>query len=231
MNPLIANIFGYSLLAALLLVGLLICLVVKKTPWLNARDRRRHLRRVALENENVALVTYREKLRLKADAATSRYLLVCFGSDASHAAICEADDMPLGNSDDAPEAAEDPFTVWLFGLICQERIVIASEAISAGEDVYTAAGGKVQDEPAVAGTYWKVGTARQSASGNNDKLAIIPCKPVKLVVIAALTSTDGTAAGAADLAALKAEAEKIGDDVRAIGTACATATLVKVLPA
>jgi hypothetical protein len=31
-----------------------------------------------------------------------------------------------------------------------------------------------------------------------------------------LTSTNGTAAGAADLAALKAEAEKIGDDVRAI---------------
>jgi len=29
------------------------------------------------------------------------------------------------------------------------------------------------------------------------------------------TSTNGTAAGAADLAALKVEAEKIGDDVRA----------------
>ena len=29
------------------------------------------------------------------------------------------------------------------------------------------------------------------------------------------TSTNGTAAGAADLAALKTEAEKIGDDVRA----------------
>lgn len=34
-----------------------------------------------------------------------------------------------------------------------------------------------------------------------------------------LTSTNGTAAGAADLAALKAEAEKIGDDVRAIHAA------------
>jgi hypothetical protein len=56
-----------------------------------------------------------------------------------------------------------------------------------------------------------------------------PCKPVKVVIIAALTSTDGTAAGAADLAALKAEAEKIGDDVRAIGAALATPALVKVL--
>ncbi len=35
----------------------------------------------------------------------------------------------------------------------------------------------------------------------------------------ALTSTDGTAAAAADLNALKAEAEKIGDDVRAIHSA------------
>lgn len=34
-----------------------------------------------------------------------------------------------------------------------------------------------------------------------------------------LTSTNGTAAAAADLAALKAEAEKIGDDVRAIHAA------------
>jgi len=34
-----------------------------------------------------------------------------------------------------------------------------------------------------------------------------------------LTSTNGTAAGAADLAALKAEAEKIGDDVRAMHAA------------
>ena len=34
-----------------------------------------------------------------------------------------------------------------------------------------------------------------------------------------LTSTDGTAAGAADLAAIKAEAEKIGDDVRAMHAA------------
>lgn len=32
----------------------------------------------------------------------------------------------------------------------------------------------------------------------------------------ALTSTNGTAAGAADLAALKTEAEKIGDDVRSL---------------
>lgn len=41
-----------------------------------------------------------------------------------------------------------------------------------------------------------------------------------------LTSTNGTAAAAADLAALKAEAEKIGDDVRAIHAALAALNIV-----
>lgn len=43
--------------------------------------------------------------------------------------------------------------------------------------------------------------------------------PALAPVTVTLTSTNGTAAGAADLAALKTEAEKIGDDVRAIHAA------------
>jgi hypothetical protein len=42
----------------------------------------------------------------------------------------------------------------------------------------------------------------------------------------AITSTDGTAAGAADLAALKAEAEKIGDDVRSLRLALVNAGIL-----
>lgn len=42
-----------------------------------------------------------------------------------------------------------------------------------------------------------------------------------------LTSTNGTAGAAADLTALKAEAEKIGDDVRAIHAALITAGILK----
>lgn len=45
--------------------------------------------------------------------------------------------------------------------------------------------------------------------------------------IYALTSTDGTAAGAADLAALKVESEKIGDDVRAVHAALKVAGILK----
>lgn len=46
--------------------------------------------------------------------------------------------------------------------------------------------------------------------------------PALAPVTVTLTSTNGTAAGAADLAALKTEAEKIGDDVRAIHAALKT---------
>lgn len=45
-------------------------------------------------------------------------------------------------------------------------------------------------------------------------------------VTVTLTSTNGTAAAAADLAALKAEAEKIGDDVRAIHAALVLAGFI-----
>lgn len=41
-----------------------------------------------------------------------------------------------------------------------------------------------------------------------------------------LTSTNGTAAGAADLAALKTETEKVGDDVRAIHAALVAAGIM-----
>jgi hypothetical protein len=44
--------------------------------------------------------------------------------------------------------------------------------------------------------------------------------------VVTLASTNGTAAGAADLAALKTEAEKIGDDVRAIHAALQTLGLL-----
>ncbi|MCA1963837.1 MAG: hypothetical protein LDL31_07825 [Prosthecobacter sp.] len=45
-------------------------------------------------------------------------------------------------------------------------------------------------------------------------------------VAVTLTSTDATAGAAADLTALKAEAEKIGDDVRAIHAALITAGII-----
>lgn len=58
------------------------------------------------------------------------------------------------------------------------------------------------------------------ATAANDPVEVQLCEPRKLIVIAALTSTNGTAAAAsASLANLAAETEKVGDDLRAIAAA------------
>lgn len=179
---------------------------------------------------NIAEGVHEEGMSKAADAAlTARFLLVKPGSDADHIAVNGAADKPSGIATDEAEDAEDLVNVASLNATDETRKLVASEAIAHGADLYTAASGKVQDEPAVAGTYWRIGKARQAASANNDVIEAETHSPIKVVVIAALTSTDGTAAGAADLAALKVEAEKIGDDVRALGTALATPAEVKVL--
>lgn len=167
--------------------------------------------------------------RLADAALTTRHLLVKVGSDGSHFAVCGAGDLPLGVCRDEPDAAEYPAALKVPGCYENTLKVVASEAIAVDDDIYTAASGKVQNEPATAGTYYKIGKAITAASGDGIELEIAHHAPIKVVVVAAFTSTNGTAGAAADLAALKAEAEKIGDDVRALGTALATPALVKVL--
>jgi hypothetical protein len=55
---------------------------------------------------------------------------------------------------------------------------------------------------------------------------IAPSIAIRSPQTVTLTSTNGTAAGAADLAALKAETEKVGDDVRAIHAALVALNLI-----
>ncbi len=167
----------------------------------------------------------------KADAAlTTRHMLVKAGSDDNHVAIiAAASDEPLGIAQDEPEAAEDAVNIAVLGAFPGTVLVVAGETVTANEDAYSKGDGKVMDEPAVAGTYWKIGRFITGGS-SGDEVEMQPCAPVKVVVIALLgntnseisaialaaeTSTNGTAAAAsADLAALAAETEKIGDDVR-----------------
>ena len=164
------------------------------------------------------------------DTVSARHLLFKEGSDANHIALCGAAYFPLGTVDNKTLVAEDPCTLLPLGYGVTRKMV-ASEAMTVGDDVYTAANGKVQDEPGSAGTYYKVGRALTAAGADGDVIEVETCYPIPVVVVAAFTSTNGTAAGAADLAALKTEAEKIGDDVRALGAALASPALVKVLAA
>lgn len=156
------------------------------------------------------------------------HLLVKAGTaPGSQVAVCGAGEEPVGAAQD-DAASGDVVAVELLGR-GTTRLLVASEAITADEWVYTAANGKVQDEPGTAGTYYMIGKSKTAAAADGDEIEVDTITPIKVVVIAALTSTNGTAGAAADLNALKAEAEKIGDDVRAIGAALSSPALVKVL--
>lgn len=122
---------------------------------------------------------------LLADAAlTTRYLLVKTGSDAGHFAACGAGDKPLGPCLDEPAAAEDPATIALLGAVKGTVLMIGSEAIAAGVNVYTAAAGQTQNEPAVAGTYYLVGQSVTACAGAGLPFEVAPCLPQLTKVIA-----------------------------------------------
>lgn len=210
------------------LVSILICVVAIAlfVSWIASRPRGQQLQGFV----NVAEGFQPAKKTYLTDAAiATRYLLGKKGTDAAHIAVNGAADCPLGIITDEAPAAEEGVNVDLLGLADEGKIMIAAGVIAVDTFVYTAAGGKVQAEPTIAGTYYRVGRAIKAAAADGDKVEVIPLAPLPLVVVAAFTSTNGTAAAAADLAALKVEAEKIGDDVRALGTALATPALVKVL--
>lgn len=184
---------------------------------------------------NIGAGTHETSIPLLSDeAVTLKHLLVtrAAASDADHFALCQADEEPIGICPDEVAADEvgESRAVHLLSR-GPTRLMVASEAIAKDDYVVTAAAGKVQDDPAVAGTYYIVGRALSAAGADGDEFEVETFRPIKYVVLAALTSTNGTAAGAADLAALKTEAEKIGDDVRAIGAALVAPALLKVLAA
>jgi hypothetical protein len=144
----------------------------------------RALRRSSLIGAvNIAEGTHKNAKPYKADAAVAtRYLLAKIGSDADHSAACGASDIPIGFMQDEAAAAEDLIAVELLGISNRTLLGVASEAITAGEAVYTAAGGKLQDLPAGAGTYYKVGHALTAAGADGDLIEIQHCAPIATVV-------------------------------------------------
>lgn len=189
---------------------------------------------------NIAEGTHEEGVTKLTDAAlTARFLLVKPGSDADHIAVNGAADKPLGVCTDEAAAAEEYVNVANLNATDETRKMVASEAIDAGEDIYTAASGKVQDEPASAGTYYRIGRARTAAGTDGDIIEVEPHAPVKVVVIAALGNANSEISALtfsstptqAEAEALRDKCEELADDVRAIGTALATPAEVKVLSA
>lgn len=131
---------------------------------------------------NIAEGTHAGSISKKADAAADEFTLVKIGSDADHVAAAGAADIPIGVLRSVPTAAEDEVTVDLLGAAPSTVKMIASEAISAGERVFAAASGKIQDLPAGAGTYYQVGVALTAADADGDIIEVDPCVAVATVV-------------------------------------------------
>jgi hypothetical protein len=212
------SVVPLTVLTALIVFGITVFVVAN----LSRQSRRNAL--VAAINTLPANVGFTKMRRryLASAAITTRYLFVKAGADDEHiAAITATADKPVGVCSDEAAAAEDPVTVELAGINGQTLPCVAGAAIaSLNLDVYTDTAGKVVGKPTAAGTYWKVGRNLTLATAANDPVEVQLCEPRKLIVIAALTSTNGTAAAAsASLANLAAETEKVGDDLRAIAAA------------
>lgn len=118
----------------------------------------------------------------KAEAAISlKHALVTQGTADDEVALCGASDIPLGVVPTTC-AIDESVPVELLGGNGSTIVGIASEAITAGERVFAAASGKLQDLPAGAGTYYQVGIALTAAAADGDEIEIMPTSPVAVVV-------------------------------------------------
>lgn len=136
----------------------------------------------AANTYDAAMETHECSVRRTNDAAvTARHLLWKKGAGDLTIALNGAADLPLGTVDNTETGTGSGQTVLLLGK-GRTKLMVASEAITAGEDIYTAANGKVQDRPAGAGTYWRVGTALTPAGADGDVIEVQDCVPQIYVV-------------------------------------------------
>ena len=170
-------------------------------------------------------------------AFSTRYLLGKKGTADIDVDICGVADEPFCVVTDEPAIGDDT-GCRLLNSAGQTSRMVASEAMTVGDKVYTAASGKTQDEPVAAGTYYRVGVVVGSpAAADGDVMEVEMHAPIKVVVIVTLGNTDNeigalTIGGTytqAEVVALRDKCEELADDVRDIAVAFATPAEIKVL--
>ena len=133
----------------------------------------------AANTYDAAVETHASTITRTNDAAiTARHLLWQQGSTDGGITLGAAAAVPLGTVDNTETGTGARQTVLLLGKGDTKKMV-ASEAITAGEQVFTAASGKVQDTPTGA-TVYLVGTALTASGADGDIIEVQDCVPVKM---------------------------------------------------
>lgn len=134
---------------------------------------------LAANTYDAAVETHDASVRRTNDAAvTARHLLWKKGAGDNTVALNGAADCPLGTIDNTETGTDEGQSILLLGKGPTKKMV-ASEAITAGEQVFTAASGKVQDTPTGA-TVYLLGTALTAADADGDIIEVQDCVPVKM---------------------------------------------------
>jgi hypothetical protein len=138
--------------------------------------------RLAANTYDAAVETHESAITRTNDVAvTTRHLLWTTGAAAGGVKLNTASTIPFGTIDNVEAGTAIRQSVLLLGKGSTKKMV-ANEAITEGEQVFGAAAGKVQDLPAVAGTYYCVGTAATGCANDNEIIEVVDCVPFAVVV-------------------------------------------------
>lgn len=136
----------------------------------------------AANTYDAAVQTHTDSISRTNDAAiTARHLLWKKGSGDTTVALNGVATIPLGTIDNLETATGTIQAILLLGKGATKKVV-ASEAIAVGDEIFTAANGKVQNRPSGSGTYYFIGIALTACAADGDIIEINDTAPERLVI-------------------------------------------------
>lgn len=136
----------------------------------------------AANTYDAAVQTHNDSVTRTNDAAvTARHLLWKKGAGDTTVALNGAANIPLGTIDNIESATGTIQAILLLGKGATKKVV-ANEAIAVGDEIFTAANGKVQNRPSGSGTYYFIGIALTACAADGDIIEINDTAPERLVI-------------------------------------------------